>query len=166
MTLTPILELPFQIQMHAAAAMIALVLGPVALWRKRRDTIHKTTGYIWVVAMAIVAISSFFIPSHFTPIGLGPIHGLAVYAAWGLFDAMRAIYRRDIAQHRDIMQNLYMRGILIAGAFNFLPGRSFQRAFIQDAPELGFALIGVVVVIAFWTPLSNCIAKVRTVIAA
>lgn len=149
MTLDPLLSASPAIQIHVVLALVALFLGPVALWRKRRDRAHKVVGYVWVLAMAGTALGSFAIPSHFTPIGLGPIHLLSVYGTFGLVVAMRAIWRRDIATHKAVMGNLYMRGVALAGAFNFLPGRSMQRSLIPEVPELGYAIIALVLIWAF-----------------
>ena len=150
MTLEPIWTAPTIVQTHMALAMIALLLGPFVLWRSRRDAVHKTFGYIWVGALGGAALVSFAITSPFTPLGLSPIHLLSAYALYGLWVAMRAIWRRDITLHRHVMQNLYVRGVALAGAFNFLPGRTMQRTLIPDVPEAGYVIIAVVVLWAFW----------------
>ena len=124
MTLDPLLSAPPAVQIHAAAAMLALVTGPFALWRRRRDRLHRALGYLWVTAMTAAALSSFAIPSEFTSFGAGPIHLLSVYALAALVLAMRAIYRRDIAQHHAVMEALYVRGLAMAGGFSLLPGRT------------------------------------------
>ena len=149
MTLDPFLQTLPQIQIHAGFGVIALLLGPFVLWRRKRDRTHKVLGYVWVLAMGLCALGGLFIPSHFTPWGIGPIHALSIYALLGLFVAMRAIYRRNIAEHREVMQNLYVRGVMLAGAFNFLPGRTMQRSLIPDAPELGYVIIAAVLFWAF-----------------
>lgn len=159
----PVLTAPAIIQFHIAVALIALVLGPVALWRNRRDRLHKIIGYIWVTAMTAVAVSAFLIPSHFSSVGLGPIHLLAAYALVGLWVAMAAIFRGDIKTHRETMMNLYVRGIALAGAFNFLPGRSVQRALIPEAEVLGYAIIAAALIWAFGAPLLALIGSRRTV---
>ena len=158
MSLDPFLEADRIIQLHVVAALIALVLGPIALWRKRRDRLHKIVGYIWVVAMALAAAVSFGIESHFTPVGLGPIHLLAVFALWSLYVAMRGIYRRDIVMHKQAMEGLYVRGLALAGAFNFLPGRTSARALIPDTPELGYVIITAVL---FWAFVPLITGRVR-----
>ena len=50
MTFDPILNAPVYLQLHAATALIALCLGPVALYRKRRNIWHKAIGYVWMDA--------------------------------------------------------------------------------------------------------------------
>ncbi len=149
MTLTPILTLPPIIQLHACAALIALCIGPFALWRTTRDRVHKWLGYLWVASMAVAAVSSFGIASHFSPVGIGPIHLLSAYGLSGLWLGLRAIYRRDVALHAQIMENVYVRGVVLAGAFQLLPGRSFARALIPDVPVLGYVVIGAVLIWAF-----------------
>ncbi|MFK7875047.1 MAG: DUF2306 domain-containing protein [Paracoccaceae bacterium] len=149
MSLDPFLAASWQIQIHVVLALIALILGPVALWRKRRDRMHKMIGYIWVVSMTLASLVSFAIPSHFSPIGFGPIHLLSIYGLSGIYVAMRAIYRRDIRLHKEVMENLYVRGVALAGAFNFLPGRTTQRALLPDTPELGYVIIAAALIWAF-----------------
>lgn len=152
MSIEPLTGLTPALYIHISGALLALGLGPLVLWRKRRDALHKRLGYVWVLAMGLTALSGFAIPSHFTAIGLGPIHLLSAYALSGLYVAMRAILRRDVATHSQVMQNLYVRGVGLAGAFNFLPGRTMQRAMIPDVPELGYVLIGAALVWAFVWP--------------
>lgn len=149
MSLAPYFQASSIIQFHVFFAAIALFLGPFVLWRRRRDPVHKIAGYIWVVAMGTAAGSALFIPSHFSPIGLGPIHVLSLFTFWGLYVAMAAIFRRDIKTHEETMKNLYARGVCLAGAFNFLPGRTTQRALIPEYEWVGYIVISLVVVWAF-----------------
>ncbi|MEO1778812.1 MAG: DUF2306 domain-containing protein [Pseudomonadota bacterium] len=149
MHLEPLLNASLPIQIHVALALMALMLGPVVLWRNRRDRVHRVLGYVWVCALTGAALVSFAITSPFTPIGLSPIHLLSLYALYGLWVAMRAIYRRDVALHRHVMQNLYVRGVVLAGAFNFLPGRTAQRILLPDMPALGYGIIALVMIWAF-----------------
>lgn len=141
MTLTPLLTAPPHIQIHAFAALLAVVLGPYAILRRRRDRLHRVAGYVWVGAMATVALSSFTIWS-FGMIGpFSLIHLLSILALWSLWTGMRAVFRGDIAAHRAAMEGLYWRGLLVAGVFNFLPGRTLNRMVFADRPELGQAVI-------------------------
>ena len=149
MTLEPFLAAPLPVQIHIVAAMEALIFGPLVIWRTRRDRLHKVLGYVWVMALGVAAVVSFAITSPFSPIGLSPIHLLSVYALYGLWVAMRAILQGRVILHQQVMQNLYVRGVALAGAFNFLPGRTTQRILIPDMPELGYAIIAVVLVWAF-----------------
>ena len=144
MTLLPYIEAPLHIQFHALAATIAVLIGPIALYRKRRDRLHKIVGYIWITAMLIVATTAFFIHS-FAVIGpFSPIHGFAILTYWSIYTAMRHVFAGRIHEHQLALRNLYWFGLIIAGLANFLPGRTTNRTFFGDAPEMGYVFIAVV----------------------
>lgn len=67
-------EQPPVIQLHVAAALTALLIGTILLLGVKGNTLHRTLGWTWVIAMATVAVSSFFIrtinPGHFSLIHL------------------------------------------------------------------------------------------------
>jgi len=141
MSLAPLLDAPAHIQVHAFAAVLAVALGPVVIYRRRRDRIHKVVGYIWVLAMALTALSSFAI-TNFGIVGpFSPVHLLAVLALWSLVVGLRHAFARRIAAHERVMRSLYWNGLMVASAFNFLPGRVVNRVFFNDARELGYAMI-------------------------
>jgi uncharacterized membrane protein len=148
MTLLPFLTAPLPVQAHIVAALLALILGPFALYRQRRDRTHKVIGYVWVTAMSVLAVGSFLIPSHFTPVGIGPLHGFAVLTLWSLWAGVRAAIARDINRHQAILRSLYSNGLILAGAFTFLPGRTLNRMLFGEPSQLGWlviaALLGVV----------------------
>lgn len=140
-TLQPLLEADAIIQLHVAAASAALVLGPLALYRTRRDVLHKIVGYSWVMGMGVTALSSFWIHT-FPLIGpFSPIHLLAVFALWSLFEGMRHVFAGRIRLHQEVLRSLYWRGLIVAGLFNFLPGRVTNRTVFGDAPELGYVVM-------------------------
>lgn len=146
MTFSPYIDASTIIQFHALLASIAIVLGPVALYRKKRDFGHKVVGYIWMFAMGGAALSSFGITSFGIVGPFSPIHLLAVLALWSIYGAMRAIIvERNIVAHQRILRSLYWNGLLVAGAFNFLPGRTTNRVFFEGKEELGYAVLGGVI---------------------
>lgn len=141
MSVDPFMTAAPVIQVHATAATLALLLGPVVLYRHRRDRLHKTLGYIWVVAMAVVAVSSFWI-SGFGLIGpFSPLHLLALFALWSLYVGVRFAIAGNRRGHEKAMRNLYWRGVFVAGVFNFLPSRTLNRMFMDDARQLGWVVI-------------------------
>ena len=84
MTLAPFFDAPIYIQLHASNATLALILGPFVILRTARDRLHKVGGYIWVLAMFVVAVSSFWI-KEFGLIGpFSPIHLLSAFTLWSL----------------------------------------------------------------------------------
>jgi len=150
MTFDPILTAPIHIQIHVAAALVGLLLGPVVLFRRKGDRTHKKLGYIWVVAMLIVATSSWFITS-FGIIGpFSPIHGFAILTYWSIWHAMREIRAGNVTAHERALRGLYWNGLIIAGVANFIPGRTLNRMVFPDMPGLGWAAIalGAVLILA------------------
>ncbi|MCB1390224.1 MAG: DUF2306 domain-containing protein [Rhodobacteraceae bacterium] len=140
-TLAPLLQAAPAVQFHAAAAMMSLALGPFALYRRRRDRVHKIVGYAWVGSMAMTAVSSFWL--HTMPmIGpFGPIHALSAMTLVSLTLAIRAAICGNIRAHRGIMQSLWYFGLLLAAVFTLLPGRVMNRVlFGQDDPA-GLAVV-------------------------
>ncbi|MFZ7089500.1 DUF2306 domain-containing protein [Primorskyibacter sp. 2E233] len=170
MTLAPLLSAPVHIQIHAFAAMIALGLGPAVIYRRRRDTLHKVAGYIWVGAMVLTALSSFSIRS-FALVGpFSPIHLLALLTLWSTWLGMRHAVAGRIRAHEQVMQGLYWRGLCVAALFNFLPGRVVNRIFFAQAAELGYVVIalgGIALVAQYWRGrrLSRRVARTAATIA-
>lgn len=145
MTLSPIPSADPVIQLHIAAALLGIILGPFALYLKPGTGRHKYIGRVWVGAMAVLALSSFAIHS-FAVLGpFSPLHGLALLTLWSLWEGVRWARMGQIAAHRRVFRNLYWFGVLLAGVFNFLPGRVINRAVLPDLPELGFVVISLAV---------------------
>jgi uncharacterized membrane protein len=150
MTLAPLLDAPALIQLHVAAALLSVVLGPVAILRRSRDILHRVVGRVWVVSMAITAGSSFWISEN--PM-IGPfsvIHILSVITLFGLVGAVHAIRAGDVARHGAIMRALYAQALMLAGAFTFLPGRWMSEAVFPGAPWPGLAAMLAVATVAVW----------------
>lgn len=146
MSLDPILSASLVFQLHVIAALLAVVIGPFVLLRRSRDTWHKRFGYVWVVAMGLTALTSFGITAEIGPGPVSPIHILAVFTMWSLWNGVNAARQRRIAAHQRGMQTLYFWALGIAGLFTFLPGRRMNAALFGEASMPGFlvmaALIG------------------------
>jgi uncharacterized membrane protein len=73
-----LLNAALAIPLHAFAAMAAFVLGIVQFAAPKGTLPHRTLGWIWVVLMLSVAISSFWI-HQIRLVGLwSPIHLLSI----------------------------------------------------------------------------------------
>ncbi|MEO0865967.1 MAG: DUF2306 domain-containing protein [Pseudomonadota bacterium] len=143
MTLVPLYTADPIVQFHVVCALFALVLGPVALYRRRRDRVHKLLGYSWVCAIAGVALSSFGIHS-FAVIGpFSPIHALSLFTLWSLYEGLRLIRSGRVIGHRIVMRNLYWYGLCVAGLFNFLPGRTMNKVLLGGQDGLGYVVTGI-----------------------
>lgn len=123
MTLQPLLQASPVIQTHAYAAIAALLLGAMVLFRRKGDRLHKLGGRIWVLLMVLVAISSFFIHTIRMWGPWSPIHLLSILTLVGLVRAIMLIRRRNVLHHARIMKLVYLGGLVIAGFFTFMPGR-------------------------------------------
>jgi len=140
-TLAPLLDAAPVVQIHAGAALAALVLGPLVLLRRRRDGWHRAGGYVWITAMAVTAVSSFWIHSMPLVGPFGPIHLLSVLTLVMLAIGLRAALRRQVEAHRRTMQALYVWPLLVAGLFTLFPGRIMHRVLFDGDNAPGFALL-------------------------
>lgn len=113
------------IVIHLVTVVPALVLGPVILWRRKGDRLHRLLGRIWVGLMLATAVASAFIRTPGAGLagtGFSLIH---IFTVWTLITvpiAIRAVRAGDVDVHRNMMTGLYV-GLCIAGAFTLLPGR-------------------------------------------
>lgn len=137
----PIIAAGPAVTIHVIGATTAIIVGPIAFLRKRRDLIHKTLGYIWVTAMLATALSSFLIMDIrlFGP--FSPIHLLSLFTLYGLWNAVGSARKRDIVNHRKAMFGLYTGALGIAGSFAFLPGRLMNHVIFEQAPTAGFLAV-------------------------
>ena len=141
MTIEPLFALPVAIQIHVFSAVFAIALGPVALWRKRKDRIHKVVGYAWVSCMATLAISSFWI-NGFRIVGpFSPIHLLSVYTLWALFDCVRLARIGNIKGHKAAMEALYLWAVAVTGLLTLVPDRFLGKYVFATSRDLGLATI-------------------------
>jgi uncharacterized membrane protein len=144
MTLMPLIDAPTYIQIHVFAASLSVVLGPFVLLRDRRDRLHKIGGYVWCVAMFTVAVSSFWIREYALIGPLSPIHLLSLLTLWTLWIGIRHAIAGRIRDHRIAFRNLYWYGLLVAGTFNFLPGRRMNEVVFGQSEQLGLWLMAAV----------------------
>ena len=123
MSLTPLLEAPGTIPLHAFAAMAAFVLGIVQFAAPKGTLPHRTIGWIWVLLMFAVAISSFWIHQIRLVGPFSPIHLLSIWVPIMLVVAVVAARRHNVRRHRITMLWLFAGALVIAGLFTFMPGR-------------------------------------------
>lgn len=143
----PLFNAPVEVQIHVAGAVPTVLLTPLVLWRRRRDRLHKLAGYGWVMAMAVTAISSFWITGFGLVGPFSPIHLLSVLTLCGLVTGVRAAIRRDLRGHRSAMSNMSW-GLAAAGLLTFLPGRLANRIVLDGTGWDGFAAVVVLAALA------------------
>lgn len=127
MTLEPLLAAPPIVQLHALAALACIILTGAILALARGTRMHRQLGWAWVVAMAVTALTSFWITSRGWIGPFGPIHLLSVLVLVMLAVGLRAARRGRIETHRRTMGAIAFWGLGVAGAFTLLPWRIMGR---------------------------------------
>ena len=123
MSLAPLLQAAPAIPLHAFAAMAVLVLGLVQFAAPKGTLPHRTIGWIWVVLMAVVAASSFWIHQIRLVGPFSPIHVLSIFTLVVLPLAVWRAHTHRVADHRRMMIFIFAGALVVAGLFTLLPGR-------------------------------------------
>ena len=123
MSLAPLLNASPVIQIHAFAAMSAFALGLVQFAAPKGTLPHRTIGWIWVVLMATIAVSSFWIHSIRLVGPFSPIHLLSILTLVTVPLAVYAAHRHEVSRHRKAMITIFVGALVVAGFFTFVPGR-------------------------------------------
>ena len=140
MTLYPLLHSAPLIQIHTVAALLAFVLGPVVILRRRRDRLHRLMGYVWVTAMVVTALTALGI-FEIRLIGpFSPIHALSLLVAVNLWRGVRAIRAGRVVEHGRMMAQLYIWSMGVAGLFTLLPGRRMHLVLLDGTGWIGFGV--------------------------
>jgi uncharacterized membrane protein len=123
MSLAPLLDAAPAVPPHAFAAMAAFVLGLVQFGAPKGTLPHRTIGWIWVLLMAGVALSSFWIHQIrlFGP--WSPIHLLSIFTLVMLPLGVWMAHRHRVVAHRSFMIGIFSGALVVAGLFTLLPGR-------------------------------------------
>ena len=123
MSLLPLLQQPAVVQVHAFTAIGAFMLGCAQLALPKGTPFHRALGWTWVLLMAVIAGSSFFIHDirQFGPFSL--IHLLSIVTLVSLPVAVLHARRGRVIHHRWTMLSIFTGALVIAGVFTFIPGR-------------------------------------------
>lgn len=118
-TLAPLAAASPVIQIHVAGAIVALAAGTAVALLPKGTPLHRRIGWVFVLAMAVVALSSLLIArsGHFSA-----IHLLTLLTLVSLPYAVLSRRRGNIAAHRSAMIGLLV-GLVVAGGFTMVPGR-------------------------------------------
>jgi uncharacterized membrane protein len=123
MSLAPLLDAAPAIPVHAFAAMTAFALGVVQFAAPKGTLPHRTLGWIWVLLMLSVAISSFWIHQIRLVGPWSPIHLLSILVLVSVPLAVWKAHHHEVTDHRRIMILVFSGALVIAGLFTLLPGR-------------------------------------------
>lgn len=123
---------------HVIAACYVLALGPVNIFRRRRDRMHKIIGFTWVTAIVTTCVLSFWImdEGHFTW-----LHGLSTFTlitvSLGVFSAVRG----NIPAHRGNMIGSYLGTLTAFGFAAAAPGRRLPELVSTEPATVVFAVV-------------------------
>ena len=123
MSLAPLLDAAPAIPAHAFAAMAAFVLGIIQFAAPKGTLPHRTIGWLWVLLMLGVAVSSCWIQQIRLWGPWSPIHLLSIFTLITVPLGIWQAHRHRVAHHRLIMILIFSGALVIAGLFTLLPGR-------------------------------------------
>lgn len=125
MSLTPLLSEPFVVQLHAFAAIVALLLGVVQLVAPKGTLPHRALGWVWVILLMTISVSSLWIHGHNWRLWRtwSPIHILSIITPILLLIGVLAARRHNVRSHKITMVSIFLGALVIAGAFTLVPGR-------------------------------------------
>ena len=130
MSLAPLLDAPVVVQLHAFAAIAALVLGVVQIAAPKGTLPHKALGWVWVILLLAISVSSLWIHGHSFRLWRtwSPIHLLSLFTPIMLIVGVVSARRHNIVSHKITMVSIFIGALVIAGAFTLVPGRIMHQA--------------------------------------
>lgn len=131
MNISAVTQAGLAIQLHLAAAILALVLGCV-MWARRKGTkSHKMIGRAFVGFMVLAAISAIFINqlNPDGPFGFSFVHIFVPVTFIGSWQVVSSARNKKFKSHQKHVRNLFFFALLIPGAFAFMPGRTMWNLF-------------------------------------
>lgn len=129
MNIKPLLEAGLAIQLHVAAAALAIVLSAAIIFARRGSPTHKNVGRAWVAMLAIICVSSFWITG-MNGTRYSWIHLLSAWTLLGLTSAVWAVRTGNIRIHKYAMISTMIGALLGAGFFAFMPGRMMSTVLL------------------------------------
>ena len=109
---------------HLSAAIWLILSGAVQLLMKKGTKPHKVVGWSWMVAMVVVAISSFGIPGILDWFyGYGPIHLLSIWVLICVVVSLVAVQKGNIRIHKAYTVGAYLGAIGAGIAAMLVPDR-------------------------------------------
>jgi uncharacterized membrane protein len=118
---------------HLATVFPALLIGSYLLFNRKGTAAHKLLGKVYMTLMLATSLVTLFMAAGVGPTLLGHfgfIHLFSLLVLYCVPSAFFAIRSGNINKHRSNMVGVYVGGLLIAGAFTFMPGRLLHSWFI------------------------------------
>lgn len=111
------------IQVHIVVAASAVIFGAMQLTLKKGTWVHRQVGRLWVILLATVAFTSFFIHEIRVWGIWSPIHLLSIFTLGALFVGVYAARQKQYRTHAITMSATYFLALILTGALTLLPGR-------------------------------------------
>lgn len=129
--LSVIAAAPPVIQAHLGAILGSIAVGAALMAGVKGARLHRYLGWTWSVFMLMAATASMFIP---TSVGFhigrfGPLHVFSVAVLILVPLAIASARGGKYLRHGRVMTNVFLGGVVIAGAFAFAPGRLMWDVF-------------------------------------
>jgi uncharacterized membrane protein len=118
--MSAVLTLPAAV--HLAAVVPAVAIAVTQLFMTKGTRLHRIMGWIWVSAMLVAVISSFWIMEIRKGAGLSLIHLLSAWVLFTLSAAIWHIRRGNVRAHKRFMVGTLL-GLAGAGLGALAPGR-------------------------------------------
>lgn len=109
---------------------MASILGALLLFKKKGTTSHRIIGKYYMMLMLTTAFVALLMPAQVGPALLGHfgyIHLFCILVLYSVPSAYFAVRNGNLTKHKLNMIGVYVGGILIAGAFTFMPGRLLHK---------------------------------------
>ena len=116
--------------LHLSIVVPAFVIGTWLMLRRKGTANHRALGRVYLILMALTGLISLAMPAHIGPQFLGHfgyIHLLSLLTLVTVPVAYYAARHHNVRLHRGNMLGLYFGGLILAGAFAFVPGRLLHR---------------------------------------
>ncbi len=115
-------ELTLPSAIHLAAVVPAVAIGIAQMVMTKGTRVHRWMGWTWVLAMVVVAVSSFWILELRKGAGWSVIHLLSIWTLISLACAIWFIRRGNVRAHKGFMVGTLL-GLAGAGLGALAPGR-------------------------------------------
>ncbi|MEO9459352.1 MAG: DUF2306 domain-containing protein [Lentilitoribacter sp.] len=124
---SPLFDASFTVQTHVYAAVLSLLLGIWIMFGTKGTKLHKRVGKVWVIALLITAVSSFWLHGIKLVGPFSPIHLLSILTIYSVIRGVQHARAGQIGQHQNTMKGLFYYALIGAGLFTLLPGRLMHQ---------------------------------------
>lgn len=122
MNLTAFFEVSWVIQLHAASAILSLIIGLIQIFGPKGNLPHRALGYAFVGLMVTAATTAIFI-RQLNDGNFSLIHLFVPLTFVSLVGLVRYAVTNRGKEHGTNAMRLMLGALVIPGVFAFMPGR-------------------------------------------